>query len=115
MPLQSKTKYRVTAPMVKGVFHFAGTVDSDILPFTVLLGIGAFWFLKLEQDKKKYKHTYKYREKSTEKAKHNNYDDPYQHVCTTPKVCTLHIIILCYYAPLPTLRTSNKQQPIHAS
>ena len=33
----------------------------------------------------KYEHTYKYRESKT-------YDDPYQHVCTTPKVCTVRII-----------------------
>ena len=29
--------------------------------------------------------------KSTEKA----YDDPYQHVCATPKVCTIRILVAC--------------------
>ena len=29
------------------------------------------------------------------------------YVCTTPKVCTMCIIVLCYYTPLPILGTSN--------
>ena len=41
----------------------------------------------------KYRYTHKYGEAYREGK---TYDDPYQHVCTTPKVCTIRIIRTVY-------------------